>query len=462
MFRGVFMRICFLFALWIGKLSAVIINIIDKKRGTNFSGKVATQLMPNFVAGFRKIDLDKVIMITGTNGKSTTTNLIAHTLKSSGKKIATNTEGANMMGGVATTLIKNSTLTGKFNKEFLVLEIDERSLPAIHKVLPAHNLCITNLQKDQVQRNGDPDFIFSKFANVINKEMTLFVNNEEPRSRALEDKAGQVVYFSVEKNEKSFEKDNFYDVSLPCPKCNHSIKYNYFNLESIGNFTCTNCDYKSVEEPQILIKNVNFEDKTLMYREKEYHITYNTPFYIYNYAVTIAVARKFELTEEQIQQAFQTFVNPGERREILQYKDKTIHYLRMKQENPETLQSALDTIAADKSEKAIFAGFYEVKDFLPYYANTFYFFDCNFRDIATTPVEKYIIFSKTVCYDVANRIIYDGANKDKIEIIDEEEDIDNILKKMDEIKTNNIYILTGMKPYTKIKKFIEKEALING
>lgn len=455
------MNIRFLGALWIGKLTAFAVNMIDKQRETNFSGKVATKFMPNFVAGFKKINLDNVIFVTGTNGKSATTNLIAHTFKSAGKKIATNTEGANMMGGVATTLIKNSSFTGKFKKEFLILEIDERSLSAIHKVLPAHNLCITNLQKDQVQRNGDPDFISSKFANVINKNMTLFVNNEEPRSRALEDKAGQVVYFSVERNQKSFEKDNFYDVTLPCPKCNHAIKYNYFNLESIGNFECTYCNYKSVYEPQVLIKDVDFENNTFSYNKKQYTITYHTPFYIYNYAVTIAVAQKFGLTEEQISQAFKTFVNPGERREVLQYKDKTIHYLRMKQENPETLQSALDTIAADKTEKAIFAGFYEVKDFLPYYSNTFYFFDCDFKKIVETPVEKYIVFSKTVCYDVANRMIYDGANQEKIEIIDNE-NVDTILKKMDELKTKNIYILTGMKPYPKVKKFLEKEAFING
>ena len=455
------MNIQFIFSLWIGKIAAFCVNIMDKTRGTNFSGKVATKLMPNFIAGFRGINLDKVIMITGTNGKSTTTNLIAHTIKSAGKKTATNKEGANMMGGVATTLIKNSSLTGKFKKEFLVLEIDERSLSAIHKVLPAHNLCITNLQKDQVQRNGDPDFIFSKFENVIGKDITLFVNDEEPRSRALEDKAGQVIYFSVDKNSKSFEKDDFYDVTLPCPKCNYPIKYKFYNLESIGKFECSNCDYKSKEEPDILIKNVDFENKTFECNEKKYNITYYTPFYIYNYAATIAVSKKFGLTEEQIQKAFQTFVNPGERREVLKYKDKIIHYLRMKQENPETLQSALDTIAEDKSEKAIFAGFYEVKDFLPHYANTFYFFDCSFKNIATTPVEKYIVFSKTVCYDVANRMIYDGANKENIEIIDEE-DIEIILKKMDELKTNNIYILTGMKPYKKIKNFLEREALING
>lgn len=452
------MKLPFQLALWLGKIVAFAAKTVDKERGTNISGKIAVKVCPNFVKHFKNIDTSKVIMVTGTNGKSTTTNLIAHTIKQSGRKTATNGEGANMMGGVATTLIKNSSLGGKFNKEFLVLEIDERSLPAIHEVLPAKNLVITNLQKDQVQRNGDPDFIYRKFAQVINKDMTVYLNSEEPRSKGLEDKAGQVIYFSVTKNEKSFEKNNFYDVTLPCPKCNHRIEYDYFNLESIGKFHCSHCEYCSEEEPQILISKVDFEKKTIECKEEIYNITYTTPFYIYNYAATIAVASKMGLKPEEIKSGFESFINPGERREVLTYKDKEIHYLRMKQENPETLQSALDTVASDKTEKAIFIGFYEVKDFLPYYSNTFYFFDCNFRDIAQTPVEKYIVFSKTVCYDTANRILYDGADASKIEIYDYEEDISVILKKMDEIKTKNIYILTGMKPYHKIKQFLAEEA----
>jgi UDP-N-acetylmuramyl tripeptide synthase len=157
----------FILTLWLAKLVALAVNLIDKQRGTNYSGKIALRLMPDFVARFKGIDYDKVIFVTGTNGKSTTNNLIGHTLRSAGKTVASNVEGANMMGGVATTLIKNSTLSGRLNKELLVLEIDERSLPAIRKVLPARHMCITNLQKDQVQRNGDPDFIYRKFCSAI-------------------------------------------------------------------------------------------------------------------------------------------------------------------------------------------------------------------------------------------------------------------------------------------------------
>lgn len=453
------MYLPFKITLILGKIIAKIINKIDNKRGTNISGKICTKMCKNFICHFKNLDYGKVIFVTGTNGKSTTTNLIAHTIKSSGRKVATNNQGANMIGGIATTLIKNSSITGKFNSEFLVLEVDERSLPVIYKMLPAKNLVITNLQKDQVQRNGDPDFIYRKFQSVINKSMTIYLNNEEPRSKSLEDLAGRVIYYSICKNERSFEKDNFFDVTMPCPKCNHKIEYDFFNLENIGKFHCTNCGFSSEEKTDVYITKIDIEKKEIICKDEIYQIKYITPFHIYDYAACIAICKQIGLSYEEISDAFKNFINPGERREIIKYKDKQIHYLRMKQENPETLQSALDTVAADKSNKAIFIGLYEVKDFLPYYSNTFYFFDCNFREIAKTAVEKYIIFSKTVCYDTANRLIYDGVDRKKMEVYDYEEDMGRILKIIDIIKTKNIYILTGMKPYNKIKKFLLKETI---
>lgn len=445
-------KLLFIFTLWISKIVLLLCKIF-KKKGSMISGKVATNIQKDFVKHFSNVDYSKTIFVTGTNGKSTTTNLIAHTIKTAGKSIATNTEGANMMSGIATTLIKNCNLFGKFNKEFLILEIDERSLRAIHKVLPAVNLCISNLQKDQVQRNGDPDFIYRMFADTITKDMTLFVNNEEPRSRALEDLAGKVVYYSMERNEKTFEKDSFYTVTLPCPKCNHKIEYEYYNIENIGKFKCTHCSYESVETPDVLITDINYEEKTFKCNDNIYSVTYINPFYIYNYALCIAICKQFDINPEDTQAGFSSFVNPADRRELYNYKGKTIRYLRIKQENPETLQNALDTLARDKSEKAVFMGLYEIKDFPPAYTNTFYFFDCDFKKVVESNVEQYVCFSKTVCYDCANRMIYDGAPIEKVKIYDIEDDFDTIFESLDTLKTDNIYIITGMKPYHKIKKF---------
>ena len=165
--------------------------------------------MPDFIGHFTGIDPEKVIFITGTNGKSTANNMIVHALRDSGRTVCSNLEGANMIGGIATALIRNSTLTGKVTTEFFSFEIDERSLAGIYKYIPAKKVCITNLQKDQVQRNGEPDYIVQKFRKVFNDDMTFFLNDGEPRSKSFEDFSDKVYYYGVDKTQYSFVKDKF-------------------------------------------------------------------------------------------------------------------------------------------------------------------------------------------------------------------------------------------------------------
>ena len=75
---------------------------------------------------------------------------------------------------------------------------------------------------------------------------------------------------------------------------------------------------------------------------------------LYNYALVISVCKRFNIDSKTIENAFLSFVNPADRRETYHYHGKTIRYLRMKQENPETLQNALDTVARDKDKKAVY------------------------------------------------------------------------------------------------------------
>ena len=77
-------KIKFIFALWVAKFTLRLGKIL-KKQGSMISGKVAVAIQKDFVKYFSNIDLDKTIFVTGTNGKSTTTNLIAHTIKSARK-----------------------------------------------------------------------------------------------------------------------------------------------------------------------------------------------------------------------------------------------------------------------------------------------------------------------------------------------------------------------------------------
>ena len=87
----------FIIEMIIAKLIIVLINIVDKTRGTDLPGKIALKMNKNFTKGFRNLDYDRIIFITGTNGKSSTMNLVHHVLKSNGYSVAANLEGANLI-----------------------------------------------------------------------------------------------------------------------------------------------------------------------------------------------------------------------------------------------------------------------------------------------------------------------------------------------------------------------------
>lgn len=450
----------FLFVLWLSKFVAWAVNIIDKNRGSNYAGKFALKLMPDFIRYVKNIDYDKVIFVTGTNGKSTTTNLIGYTLKHAGKTVASNVEGANMIAGVATTLIKNSTLGGKLNKEYLVLEVDERSFPGIYKQLPAKHMGFTNLQKDQVQRNGDPDFVLSKFQRAITKDMTLYLNNEEPRSHSLEEFCGKATYFSVLDNPLTYERNDFYDVTLPCPKCGHAIKFRRFNLAHIGPFHCTGCDYGSKATPDVVIDSVDFANKTFTHNGMEWTIHYNNPFYIYNYAMCIAMCRYQGLSDQQIRDAFADFYNPVALEHVYKFLGKEIHYLRFKQENPEAFQSQLDIVASDKRKKVVMVGLYKVADDDPFYTSNFYFYDTDFDKVIASGVERYVAFSKYISNDIANRMILAGAPEEDVVIVDTD-DRATIFKSFEGTESEVVYMLTNVKNFRGFKKYMMEEGAEN-
>lgn len=448
-------KLLFLLLLWACKILNFLCAHVIHKGGSAISGKLACRLQKNFVRHFRGVDPKKTIFVTGTNGKTSTTNMLAYVMRNAGLSVATNGEGANMLTGVATTLIKNSTLMGKFTKEYLVLEIDERSIAIIHEQLPGRNLVVTNILKDQVQRNGDPDFIWRKVASVIDDNMTLYLNSQEPRSKGFETLSRNVRYYGIARNDHSYTKEGFYEVTLPCPVCGSKIDFAFYNVENVGDFHCTGCDFRTNARVDVLVDSYDEEKKTISCGGREFQVFYTLPFYIYNYAACIAICRDFGLTDEQIEAGFRSFQNPNERRDALRFRGKHIQYLQFKQENPETLQNALRTIADDPGPKAVFIGLHEICDFDPHYTNTFYFFDCNFEKIAATPVEKYIVFSRTVAYDTALRLRYAGADPEKMEILPIN-DIETVFSKLDELESENIYIISNMKPVRQIRQYFAR------
>jgi len=446
----------FIAALAAGKLCAALLKAIAPKRGSNLPGAIALRFDPEFLSHVKGIDPAKTVFTTGTNGKSTANNMVVHAFRTAGRSVCSNLEGANMKPGVATALLRNSTAGGRLKDEYLILEIDERSLAGIAGDLKPGHLCVTNIQKDQVQRNGDPGYIYQMIKGVVSglEGLTLYVNNEEPRSKSLGrhlDESGVLVSFGVAQNARGSEAEHDRGVTAPCPLCHDALVFTWYNLAGIGAFRCPACGFSSGGPADYVITEVNYEGGTFRAEGHTYKLGYTAAFFLYNYAFCLCLCAGFGLGADNLKKAFESFENIGGRMESFPHAGKTVKYMRVKQENPETLQNALDTIAVDKTEKVFMFGPGVIDDIVPHYSNTFYIFDCSFGSLIKSGVERFICFGGPVEREAAARLRYAGVPDDRIEIL-ESDDNDTILGAIAACKTDNIYLITKLYTYEKLKE----------
>ena len=149
-----------------------------------------------------------VVVISGTNGKTTTTKVVAETLQKQGLKVFTNNTGSNFVRGVISAIIKNIKVSGRFDYDIAVLELDEAHAVKFSEVVPIDYALLLNVQRDQLDRFGEIDHtadLLQKVASVTKK--CVILNREDPRVGKIT--ADKVAYFGLsEPMLKTFPSDD--------------------------------------------------------------------------------------------------------------------------------------------------------------------------------------------------------------------------------------------------------------
>ncbi len=194
------------------------ISNITGHGGTSLPGKVATTIYPRILETLSK-NMDTVI-VTGTNGKTSTVSLLTHILTKMGATCISNREGANLPRGITTAYVMNTDLTGKINKKYAIIECDEMYLSAICKKVNPTAIIITNLYKDQVDRMISPDTLANFFApTLVTSNCPVVLNSKNPWSQKIYERVNKKMLnlFSSEGrkliiNEKEYETNYKSDV----------------------------------------------------------------------------------------------------------------------------------------------------------------------------------------------------------------------------------------------------------
>ena len=167
--------------------------------GSAFPGLVVEKIDPHFIRNVLEKLPYGVVVISGTNGKTTTTKIVSEMLSSQGLKVFTNDTGSNFVRGVISAILDHIDMNGKFNYDIAVLELDEAHAVKFCEVVPIQHSLFLNVQRDQLDRFGEIDHtaeLLQKVANVTKKSVVL--NREDPRIANI--KCKKPIYFGLSDN----------------------------------------------------------------------------------------------------------------------------------------------------------------------------------------------------------------------------------------------------------------------
>lgn len=347
------------FAVLVGKIALFLARLFKMGSGTTLPGLIAEQIDPNIIKKLSESLRYGVIVVTGTNGKTTTAKMLVEILKEDGLNVLCNPSGSNLTRGIASSLVESSRLfSSRLSSDIAVFEVDEATMPEATTKLRPTVVLVTNLFRDQLDRYGELD----KIAEIIGKSLkglaktTVVLNTDDPLVSSLSTNIeGKVIYFGLEDQKIKTDSVAAMD-SKDCISCGHELSYENRYFGHLGKWSCKNCGIKRTE-PLYKAGGITLSPKKsefeLAFKEEVAKITMCLPglYNIYNALAAASVANVLEAGMPVISHTLKNCTAAFGRMEIIDVEGKKIMLLLVK--NPTGANQSLSTVFSDKEPKKI-------------------------------------------------------------------------------------------------------------
>ena len=334
-------------AVWAAKLAATGARMLGKN-GSSTPGTIALKICPDILERLSG-DIEKdIVAVWGTNGKTTTNNMILTVLENQGSTVVCNKVGSNMLSGVVAAFINYATLSGKVKADYACLEMDEAYARIILRYITPTKIVITNLFRDQM----DTTIEYIKEALGKAEDSLLVLNGDDPLTASLGLDHKNTVYYGISENlglNLNETREGRY-----CRVCGTELRYDFYQYGQLGRYSCPKCGFKR-PTPQYDGSRITSDDY-VSFDVGSTHIDlpckgiYN----IYNALAAYAFADKCGIPSEKIKEGLERYKGQSGRMEEFTIKGKLVVFNLAK--NPASFNRSISNVLAEKRTKDVVIG----------------------------------------------------------------------------------------------------------
>ncbi len=381
--------------------------------GTSLPGKVLMRAEPHAIARLAaRLDNGSVV-VSATNGKTTTAAMLAAILGRTGARLVHNRAGANMAGGVATALATGRGDTGLF-------EVDEFWLGPVAAELEPRAVLLANLFRDQLDRYGELEIIADRWAGIVAglpAATALVLNADDPLVADL-GRARDALYFGVQDDALALPELQHASDSKHCRRCGHAYEYDAAYLAHLGRYHCPNCGARrpdpQVRASAVELRGIRSAAFTLTAPEGERRIELPLPglYNVYNALGAAALSLRLGVPLDDVAAGLAAVAPAFGRAETVRLGDRQMSILLVK--NPAGANEVLRTLALEGAELDLFG---VLNDRTADGRDVSWVWDADWEIVA--PHVRRLTCSGTRAAELALRLKYAGVGTARLEVVDD-------------------------------------------
>lgn len=396
-----------------GAVSTWGLRHVAHRPAANLPGKIALKIDPSLLDELRSKCTQGSVITVGTNGKTSTNNLLADAFEASGRTIICNRTGANLAAGISSALLQQPAA------QWGVFECDELWLAHVLPHLRSNYVLLLNLFRDQLDRCGEIDRIQTSIAGALtaSPDTVLVYNADDPLCARIADEVpNRTVAFGLSES-MGLAQNTVTDAQM-CQKCDGMVRYHYRQYGQLGDYFCDQCDFArptldfAGRDIAIGPSGVTMEVCGPAGCESV-HTPQPTSYAAYNLVASYALCREVGIPTADFQRAQDAF-NPRNGR-LQRYRLGGRDVLLNLAKNPTGFNQNLKIVEADRGPKMV--AFF-INDQVADGRDISWIWDIDFEELADQP-DTVVFAGGSRAHDLAVRLKYAGIEAAVIENIED-------------------------------------------